>query len=139
MKYYTPESEEFHPGFEYEILLNSGEWEPIVFQPNDTNFIHRFTEESWFTSEQKSRVKYLDEQDIKDLGWEYVTEYLPDKKYGWTKFKIKTDTEYWLTFYNNSLSIDNNEEYEELMYYFIGTIKNKSELKRLMKQIGITQ
>ena len=148
MKYYTPESEEFHVGFEYEVLLNSGEWEPLIFQPSDTNFIHRFTEESWFTSEQKSRVKYLDEQDIKELGWTFKdTVVSPFTGKSLHQFEIikevgfNTGNKYTLctTDYPSGILISSmvygswGEVYQEMNL----AIKNKSELKRIMKQLGI--
>jgi len=38
----------------------------------------------------------------------------------------------------NSLTIDNDESYEDNTQYFQGTIKNKSELITLLKQLNIS-
>ena len=76
-KYYTPELEEFHQGFEYEIWLNSAytpeKYIKKIFEFVDKNNI-------WddditnllacaYNGGDTLRVKYLDQEDIKSLGW----------------------------------------------------------------------
>lgn len=132
MKYYTPSIEEFHVGFEYEIKLNNDNWEKCIFQPNKDNFSHRFKEETWFTIEGSSRVKYLDREDIESLGF-----YSEDngecynKSIGWMIIGIYPWEDVGGKPNEYKISVDANTN-------FHGTIKNKSELKRLLKQLNIT-
>ena len=100
------------------------------------------------------RVKYLDREDIESLGW---TNY---KKSVWDYYEIekqfRLSSGHWgskwmlqhdranefITIEDNDIgfnviikaSISGNED-----TLFEGTIKNKSELLRLMKQLGICQ
>ena len=65
-KYYQPEIDEFHVGFEFEFL-NSIEWEKHNFM-----CLSEFTFDDMPELAKESRVKYLDEIDILDLGFEEV-------------------------------------------------------------------
>lgn len=149
MKYYTPELEEFFPGFEYEEYSQGYQYdvkvltkEPevqlqILSEPElVTDWVKRVYELQNFVtiidgelSEYipEIRVKYLDEQDIKDLGWQqdenYPTQYyLKDSDFTWT-----------LVDFEDFINIETSSRHVN----FNVTIKNKSELKRLMKQLGI--
>lgn len=146
MRYYTPELEEFFPGFEYEEysqgytydvkLLSSTELQVLSEPVQTTEWIKRVYELQDFVtiidgelSEYipKVRVKYLDEQDIKDLGWQqyenYPTQYyLKDSDFTWT-----------LVDFEDFINIETSSRHVN----FNVTIKNKSELKKLMKQLGI--
>lgn len=127
-KYYTPSIEEFHVGFEYEIKsIEMNDWEKVQFL---------FTEdhEAFISGKfYKTRVKYLDQEDIKSLGWQKKE----DKPY-----KIEKEKYYYLmvsvvpTYY--IITMHNKKRMNADMILFSGTIKNKSELKRLMKQLNIT-
>ena len=146
MKYYTPELEEFFPGFEYEEysqgytydvkLLSSTELQVLSEPVQTTEWIKRVYELQNFVtiidgelSEYipKVRVKYLDEQDIKDLGFESV----------WLEGDVQTFSKnniivsWWI----NSTHIRIN--YTTEWQLFDGQIKNKNELRKLMKQLGI--
>jgi len=120
-KYYTPEIEEFHPGFKYEAkdpLTN--EW--VEFE------INLEFGSLWFASANDTRVKCLDREDIESLGFKQskTDKYWYDSKCG----------RYWI--YKES--IDDwrwNISDEQSEVGFSGTIKNKSELKRILKQLGI--
>ena len=140
-EYYTPSVEEFHVGFECEVSIttshgqyeNKVNWYPIVIGRKDR---YSLLIEAEFHAKlkidlNKFRVKYLDKEDIESLGFKFIEE---DRGYCYYKLKI-----YRLT-YNpkeHSLTIDNGEDYEQYNCYFEGTIKNISELKVLLKQIGI--
>lgn len=151
MKYYTPELEEFHIGFEYEILEDwdtypEPTWWPQVYgtngnSPENIGYVDKNTLVD-------IRVKYLDEQDIKDLGWEFHS---TNKMVTWFKGKeewfgktipcsplykywdylLKFDPKY------SSVQIECKTSNGDSEIFFEGIIKNKSELKRLMKQLGI--
>ena len=116
-KYYTPKIEEFHVGFEYESLVLN-KWRkgdnqfPRYYLPNEA---------------RNYRVKYLDREDIESFG--FFTEdngECYNKLEGFTIFGLypwEKPNEYKITIENNTV--------------FLGIIKNKSELKKLLKQLDI--
>lgn len=131
-KYYAPEISEFHVGFEYEWLDDTiGKWEPEVVDIN--------TPLTYFRDDAdvEHRVKYLDKQDIESLGFKLYST------------GITTDGDiYTLNNKNIVLIINRKSRYIELdnkdlepynIKIFKGTIKNKSELKKLMVQLGINE
>jgi hypothetical protein len=85
------------------------------------------------------RVKHLDREDIESLGWvqnefkgtiiknEFVLKNKPYKRIG-DNIKL---------YHYSGGDIHISCTYSELMTLFRGTLKNKSELKRLMVQLGI--
>jgi len=119
MKYYTPTPEEFHIGFEYENKLVDGYWqwhgetEKVVFTKG-TNL------EGIIDYPNLVRVKHLDREDIESFGF------------------IKRKNDYLLQgrcslmISNSKITITKNSG-----ILFWGTIKNKSELKRILTQIGV--
>jgi hypothetical protein len=130
-KYYTPEIEEFYVGFEYEYKNSTtGDWQKEIFNrgigfaPNPTV--------------KDCRVKYLDRDDIESLGFFVATTSGMEAAYG--KRDDKNELRFILRekYHNNTIQI------ERVLYYnagkttlFEGKIKNKSELKKLLKQLGI--
>jgi hypothetical protein len=153
-KYYTPTIEEFHVGFEYEenyVETHNGVreflWGKEVYDRDHFLNVGPDGEYEFDSIDKTIRVKYLDKVDIesvlKDIGceigddnctggWsksyldelEWYVEGFHDKK-GYDLF-ISKDKEKGL------VSIENDET-----FIFIGVIKNKSELKVLLKQLGI--
>lgn len=116
-KYYTPTIEEFHVGFEYEYKYSDKGWTFKVYEPHFT--INNVEVEEY------CRVKHLDKEDIESLGFEQI-EYDTYKK---ENIYIELNMEY-KTFIS---AIKQGES----SILFQGTIKNKSELKKLLKQLGI--
>lgn len=121
-KYYTPTIEELHVGFEYEAKAKgSTETSYSTFICHGHNSI--FSE---FNS-STIRVKYLDREDIESLGFVF--------KGG--------DTH--LTYHYGGYAITHTPPSNKIdIYYYDGsefvngiTIKNKSELKKLLKQLNI--
>ena len=159
-KYYTPEIEEFHVGFEYEY--NDGrEW-------IKTGITIWTDLQTIFILEDKCpiplRVKHLDSQDIEELGWTKF-EYVYNKEKGlkakgshgyshYFKDVVLLDSKqtivlnlqtglieptvaiWWVVDNPTYVNIHNNME-KTSNEIFIGLIKNKSELKKLMKQLNI--
>lgn len=151
-KYYTPELGEFHYGFEYEIFEDfdhypEKSWHLQLYGINGTS-----PEDLDYVSGDMSkfRVKYLDREDIESLGFEKVE--CPDGLFN-NVFQLITtyETKYVLNLYMN---IDkrigftqiverfrhegkNREYVGERGNKFKGTIKNKSELKKVLKMIGV--
>ena len=79
-KYYTPELEELHFGFEFEANKEWGlipdqkdEWQKTELKYCDIWFTH-----NWDLS-KCIRVKHLDEQDIIECGWNIDNNCAPSK------------------------------------------------------------
>jgi hypothetical protein len=134
-KYYTPTIEEFHVGFEYEIKPFNKEWgehdRTFIYPEGIYNYTRIHGIESLESPIKKEcvRVKYLDREDIESLGFVYSEEciyYTPKRNF---QLNHKETHVY------NLRVID--EENAEVI--FIGYIKNKSELKRLLKQLKIIE
>jgi len=133
-KYYTPSIDEFYIGFEYEYYSN-GNWSISndfvdVFSDWDTESIYSVKSE---IQDKTIRVKYLDQKDIESLGF---TELFKEIKY----FNLR---HFNLFFFEDSniISIDKmmlgvSGAWSEVMI-FRGIIKNKSELKFIMKCLEI--
>lgn len=148
-KYYTPSIGEFHVGFEYEILLGSGVWEKHIFKPSKYNFCHRFKEETWFTEEKSSRVKYLDKEGIESFS--FIISSFNNHKIIFKKHinleNLEDDQYFEYLLLGVLLNIENERclnlikcnphTFENKEYLFQGKIKNKSEFKRLLKQLEI--
>ena len=131
-KYYTPELEEFYVGFEYEFM-NGDNWEKGEIHIDDliTETSGGDACENWIEEIYKGlrtvRVKYLDKEDIESLGWEEMWQVS-----GSINFKLKN----WEIYVCNGYIISLNED-DKLIWHFKGEIKNKSELRKLMKQLNI--
>ena len=69
-KYYTPAIEEFHSGFEYEIMIpEKSSWSKEVFYLNESHIrLIKFVELQDEFTKNKIRVKYLDKADIESLN-----------------------------------------------------------------------
>ena len=143
-KYYTPTIEEFRVGFEYEYKcwVKSIEiWEKETYG-NSNNFDHHYldTVEDW-CRDSNCRVKYLDKQDIEECGFKQLKNYWSEQLY---QSKITTINE-TATWYEIDVeehrilisSYMSNDDDTGSDILFRGTIKNKSELKVLLKQLGI--
>jgi hypothetical protein len=77
--------------------------------------------------ESNIRVKHLDREDIESLGFSIVQD--------------ETDSQWFKNdLLNTEIGIENNHitiRIAQSFVLFSGTIKNKSELKRILKQIGV--
>ena len=131
-KYYIPNEDEFHIGFEYEEFIERDfeegacEWES-----------REFAEGQGLPDE--SRVKFLDKEDIEECGWEYDIEGDVNKRIAFYK-------EYMLFHFNDGIHVQIKKENKYTKYgtafvgqdtLFEGTPNNKAELKKIMKQVGI--
>jgi hypothetical protein len=141
--YYTPEIEEFRVGFEYEQL---NRYAKLVVGAKVTK---TWVKETWSEDDLRDsavvynlniedcRVKHLDREDIESLGFEELETMLsnpPIYRYG------NKDTGVTLNLRNQKVGITVPERERAVGGYrtiFEGTIKNKSELKRLLKQLSI--
>lgn len=132
--YYTPSIEEFHVGFEYEYKNHDGtvkdlsqiEWKKdIVDSLNKLPYIER-----GLCIKGNTRVKYLDNQDIEELGWKF-------------DLNITTKTNRYCLNKEITVKLLHGKEWNKIRIFshdigiFSGTIKNKSELRKLMQQLNI--
>jgi len=139
-KYYTPTIDEFHVGFEYEEYndwIEQNDNEPTWNRK--TIFTHNANLTALNVSLQKNeiRVKHLDPQDIEECGWERDS-----SSSDWSAFNLKSESKY-----NHCLTIDVGSKKEigkNIVIFnndgviFKGTIRNKSELRKIMNQCGIS-
>jgi len=128
VKYYTPTIEEFHVGFEYEQasmkMAASKKWHKEIFYLNDSHIdIVKYG-----SLDKNTRVKYLDQEDIEELGF---TDKSTASREVFSKERLILDK-----VEPNKFRLVYNEDASYNSYLFYGTIKNKSELKKVLKQIG---
>lgn len=149
--YYTPEISEFYIGFEYEHLTGfEKEFKPWIYDLTSAcNIIEResishngeivkmFIPAIQACIEEKQcRVKYLDQEDIESLGWKSAGGYLNIKNFELSTGNAEKNTKenQWKL----QLKEDNKIIIEQYRWMrFFGTIKNKSELIKLMQQLDI--
>ena len=141
-RYYTPSIEEFHVGFEYEYTyVGISDWVKGPQVSLDVPYNDIYTR----------RVKYLDKEDIESLGFTHLIAGQKSKTgiiYNeecivYEKGILSTVDDYSTIiqlpnreYYHISSNINNDgDRYSENL--FIGKIKNKSELKIILKQLGI--
>lgn len=151
MKYYQPELEEFHVGFEYDFLEQHGspneKWvSKVLTEISDGeddmylgNTLHAIEKYERVYLRNAVRVKYLDEQDIEDLGWILEKTIYSGMRHKELRYILNN---MYLSFYpdiKHCCIHNGKEDYFESWGYFSGQIKNKSELRKLMKQLGIIQ
>jgi hypothetical protein len=126
-KYYTPTIEEFHVGFEFEIrstFMHEGEWKPSIIRTLENIVGLRLSD---FSKNGEVRVKHLDREDIESLGWKPGgLQGLNEDSFTYEDYQLYWQDNQWIQVYNWDSKI-----------IFEGTIKNKSELKRILKQIGV--
>mgnify|MGYP001567459844 CR=1 FL=1 len=148
-KYYIPTIDEFYVGFEHEFM-NGDRWEDNIICPRDliTETSGGDPCENYFEEIYKGlrdvRVKYLDKEDIESLGWEHIgsgwynLKVVPGSLGYWNYVRLRKwqKNELFIRGYRNDPSENEDTENEML---FTGNIKNKSELKKLMKQLNINE
>ena len=139
-KYYTPEIEEFRVGFEYEYLgdrVENTRWHKTTFSWYDSKIkVHGLFFVESKIQNKTVRVKYLDSQDIEELGFKYI----PDLSEGdgnvrWYDLYEKGNISLLHWDYSNEdtkIVIKRNNS-----IIFEGTILNKSELKWILTRIGV--
>lgn len=121
-KYYTPELEEFHVGFEYEMRVEN-EW---FYR----NVIPQWDGLKSMIKENSIRVKYLDREDIESFGFKQDHNH-NDVRFGYNDGSARIEH----TPYQNRVQIYQWGREEDTVSGI--TIKNKSELKKLLKQLDI--
>lgn len=131
-KYYTPTIEEFHPGFELEEKLkHEKDWSKrVVGLENNLDWLNREVNAGFI------RAKHLDREDIESLGFMLFTT-VNFMTYTFPNRDVKKDrVGYNMHVYKDIMSITIQRSTHENTL-FRGVIKNKSELKRVLTQIGV--
>lgn len=131
-KYYIPSIEEFHVGFEYEELEMGSkekfnktildEWDGLSGYIDGTTDLYEIAR-----GRKKVRVKYLDKEDIESLGFEVYDKY--------EDHFIKDNTV--IHYRNEAGELYPIDIFIGKQSYMFMRIKNKSELKILLKQLNI--
>ena len=151
-KYYTPELEEFHVGFEYEHLAKGYLWFLNGLGPKDTWMKETFSggagqdgesevhELDALIEDKAVRVKHLDREDIESFGF---------KRSNLRDNIFLEECDEWNHRPAECIGINFNEGFDHIMIFFVekggkikhgqtifaGKLNNKSELKRLLKQL----
>jgi hypothetical protein len=155
--YYIPEIKEICSGFECEIkprvktgLLSWAKqdftycdfWEPIqVYEKREgwdiiEKFNHPWSLDDFvsYLKDNAVRVKYLDQEDIEEIGWEDIGEKF-NKPHSYKLDNFWMDVIFALENTGVHIYIKNHDNSKYTFYN--GNIKNKSELKWIMKKTGI--
>jgi len=135
-KYYVPNIEEFHVGFEYEQLTTKPEYDPDwKFKVKKAVFTVQHVTKSYFKynfpldlAEGKILVKYLDREDIESFDFEFT-------KTAVDTFYVKRINSFRYTVAREGGDIYSIRKGGDVI--FMGIIKNKSEFKKLLKQLEI--
>jgi hypothetical protein len=136
-KYYTPDISEFYSNFEYEAHRNN-KWIKIddftnAYDYDDSCFYGLIKE----LEAGNIRVKYLDQEDMESLGFKRISEGTFEMPYSDSRgFDDKIHVilrKRWVL-----ISQGNDEKmFSDWIDRFSGFIKNKSELKKILKMIGV--
>ena len=135
-KYYPPETKEFHVEFEYEWRnKGSNDWNTAKIKDPEQ------LADIWNTI-YDLRVKYLDRSDIESLGFNRIEECENYNNNESTYQKRVSDDEiYCLVFHYDinkvTISVHDKDIKTNMSVErkFQGTLKNKSELKQVLKMI----
>lgn len=162
-KYYTPEIEEFCEGFQYEKRVNAIGEKVEAYFAVDGKIVkvpdYVCTEEDWagkefslsnskeqdiekLLEEGRLRVEYLDRKDIESLGFKFSGKaidmwFVKEGSFeigGWTFYQI--NLQYDLDDKRLCIYVVDSDETYPL---FKGTVKNKFELKRVLKMLNILE
>ncbi len=131
-KYYTPEIEEFHPGFKYEVKDLHDNLVDYVWKEETMGIGCDFVLNELLSGD--IRVKHLDREDVLSCNWEHkFNGFSEDGKTTFDKFQrgdmflLHEDDGHVVIWMENLSSVT----------FFRGIIKNKSELKKVLKMLGI--
>lgn len=151
-KYYTPTIEEFHVGFEFEMLdscpdTGQNMWCESTFgnlliKSSGGQYSISLKDYIEYIKNEEVRVKYLDREDIESFGFDHDQ----TTKDGAVFYKgtLMSKNQWCLTAYKALLRF--GCDYTEIGirdindmsdYEFTGVVKNKSELKKILVQLGI--
>lgn len=131
-KYYKPSIEEFRVGFKYERRYIKDKEE--IWKQEEVKSIRDLYVIPVIinNSPDELRVKYLDKEDVGELGWDLTEE--DDLSLEFTLRKKGEELRILIySIKDSTLSIEDSQGF----YIFLGIIKNQSELKTLMKWLNL--
>lgn len=134
-KYYTPHISEFHVGFVYQSKNNAKEeFETYEVEHDFDSCVYQH-----LIDKEEVRVKLLDREDIEAEGWKYSRTIPPSYFAGYEEYTIVKY--YILKRFTNTKMVGIYKTHAEDGNYqlFNGTIKNRSELRKVMEMAGITK
>jgi len=140
-KYYTPELSEFYIGFEFyeeniggDLVQKTIGSVSMLLKINKE--LNEFKDEE--DEEQPIRVKYLDREDIESLGFIDSDWIVPKAGGSWRIIVRNFDLpcERIVTVLTKNHVRDGSGDFKELPMLYRAKIKNKSELEKILKQIG---
>lgn len=120
-KYYTPTIEEFHVGFEYKLPQGD------VITVEETTDLFSIAE--YLDMNTGIKVKYLDQEDIESFG------FTERREGGNAVVWFRLEDNFQLVKWDNG-KIEIALCGSSRVRVFDGVIKNKSELKKVLKMIG---
>jgi hypothetical protein len=128
-KYYTPEIEDFSVDLECQVKYNEVWKDRKIRHGEDLcEIVSRYT-----TNKESVRVKYLDEQDILDCSFEKLSG--DSNKITFKSINSSAGIYFYPDDRRKVLVYIDIYDYEGCI--FDGYIKNKTELIKLLKQLGI--
>lgn len=133
--YYTPTAEEFHIGFKYELIFKNSREGEEEYLECIYDGEYNLADLNYKIRHEKVRVKYLNKEDIESLGFVMIVE-KNEKHFYFTDPEFPECKLLRLTFYNEIPEVLIFSRFEtNNSTSFSGYVKNKSELKRILKQI----
>lgn len=154
-KYYTPETWEFCEGFEFEANYVNEGWQKEVFggpKRTDISSVPQLLVQflQGLPLEGNIRVPRLQREDFFDFDFDYKQknpwQEIPDKDPQWLvkelpeTYKFHDYCEVWWLYGNEGMRITvypEGLEQKSSVPIFIGSLKNKLELKKLLTQLGV--
>ena len=157
-KYYAPSIKEFHVGFEFEYKAI-----PNDLESND-GFVKSVVDSTWTLAAIEHRIvdypilriKYLDKEDIESFGFIlqkesdgvsiFIKEFFTASEGYWPV--VPVEQRYQLELFKDNEIVITGFGWDDLIegedkvirwVFFRGKIKNKSEFKRLLTQIGVIE
>lgn len=146
-KYYTPDLTEFCPGFEYEEWVESypeGFWTSTYVYGEASHSTPSLQSLRNLIKTENIRTKFLDQSDIESFGFKFTNKSI-DLWFeidGWWDIsgghRVK---KYILHYglYDNRMIIEGLTNGGDTDTFFEGTVKNKSQLRQLLKMLNIIE
>lgn len=133
-RYYVPKIEEFHVGFYFQRYGNDYETEQV-----DQYDWHVYDD---LLHMDEVRVKYLDREDIEAEGWQKQTDTQVTCYEIWVGRRLYEMRKSHPEYYGEDKYVIDFIEKEgkgNRFTCFSGTIKNRSELRKVMEMLGVTK
>lgn len=128
-KYYTPDISEFCVGFEYQTSYDKGEsWRKLSIK--ELSDYDDLTDDLRYN---EIRVKSLNNQDVEELDFIPLDKDALLQQHGWTHASSSLKYLLSLRELDGSVNIMNHKRG---MLIFVGWLKNKFELKKVLQQVG---